>query len=108
MFDIIGRSKGMVSRNKLTSIFVVLLMIVSLLSAAFFISKNIHHDCCGNDCQVCEEIQLAEAILTKVIVFVAISHVFFTLISLCSVRLIDYSIAIIYKSPILLKVKLLN
>ena len=40
-----------------------LLMLMIVLFSAFFIAAETHHDCCGEDCQICACIQQCEKTL---------------------------------------------
>ncbi len=44
-----------------------LLMLVIVLFSAFYVAAEADHDCCGEDCPVCESIQLCEATLRRAV-----------------------------------------
>ncbi|MCR5770466.1 MAG: hypothetical protein K6G87_04435 [Butyrivibrio sp.] len=43
-----------------------MLMIIAMLFSAFYISYEAHHDCTGEDCPICAQIQMCENTLHKI------------------------------------------
>ena len=73
-----------------------------------FLSCNAHHDCSGENCPICEMMQMAENVLDKLSMAIAILAVALCLCVLAQESMAVFSDAITYYSPIKLKVKMLN
>ncbi|MGN0458774.1 MAG: hypothetical protein ACI4IL_07385 [Eubacterium sp.] len=48
----------MLKRNRIISVIVAVAMAIGLVSSALFIIENSEHNCLGEDCQVCAQINL--------------------------------------------------
>lgn len=44
--------------NKLTALLLTIAVTTVMLFSALFIAENNEHNCTGNDCQICEQVQL--------------------------------------------------
>jgi len=51
-------------KNKIAFCMAILILFV-IFNAEIFIIKNIHHNCSGKNCPICEEIQIAEAMIQQ-------------------------------------------
>lgn len=91
----------------LAVIFAVLITLVVIFSVSF-ISDNAHHDCLGENCPICEQMQIAENIINKIstVMLVVVVGLFLCLLAHFCHR--ENRVFTVTKSPILLKVKLLN
>lgn len=93
---------------KIFSMIITAIVVATMFFSVAFISLNAHHECDGENCPICELLQVAESVLSKLqtaVVSVAI------VVSLCIFTqqvMIDFSDVITYDSPIRLKVKMLD
>lgn len=44
--------------NKLTALLLTIAVTTVMIFSALFIAENNEHNCTGNDCQICEQVQL--------------------------------------------------
>ena len=52
-------------KNKIFSILLALTLFLIMLYSAFFIAAEVHHDCIGEDCQICYQISICQDTLKK-------------------------------------------
>lgn len=108
--SIFTESEGLNMKNtkRMFSLFAALILVVSMFLSVLFIASNIHHDCTGDNCPICEQMQVAGNVLTKlsfaiVTIMIALALCFFTQESMA-----ELSKVITYFTPVKLKVKMLN
>lgn len=94
--------------KKIFSVFVALVIVLTIFFSMIFISVNTNHDCTGDGCPVCEQIQVAENVLSKLTQAVVSVAIAISLCVLAQGSIIVFSNAIINNFPIKLKVKMLN
>ena len=68
--------------NKVLVAFIGVMMVLTVVSSAFFISAESHHDCIGEDCPICSLIEACETILhntdnSAIILYAALLPVLF-------------------------------
>ena len=51
------------SVRKVLSVIAVFLMVLMMTASVFYIAEETEHDCCGEECPVCECIHICESIL---------------------------------------------
>lgn len=56
----------MKNRTRLTAIILSTIIILSVLLCLAYVTENINHECSGNDCNVCHNIELCERALSQV------------------------------------------
>lgn len=68
--------------RKLLLTAIILLFVLMTIFARFFIASEIHHDCCGDNCPICETIAFVEETISKLslacIVFCVVSLFIYT------------------------------
>lgn len=102
------RGVGMKKSVRVLSAFFALMIMFLMIYSLCFISNHTHHECVGEECPICEQIEIAKALVTRLsVIFVFFSAVFSLYKFIQSVS-VDYSTVITYFSPIRLKVKMLN
>lgn len=94
--------------KKLTSIIVAIIIAMTVFFSVAFLSCNTHHNCSGENCPVCEMLQMAENVLNKFSIAIATIAVATCLCVLAQESMAVFSNAITYYSLIKLKVKMLN
>ncbi len=94
--------------KKLAGIIGAAIIVVTMLFSVAFLSCNAHHDCSGENCPICEMMQMAENILDKLSMAIATIAVALCLCSLAQESMAVFSDAIAHDSPVKLKVKMLN
>lgn len=94
--------------KQLFSMIVVAIIVMSMLFSVAFLSCNIHHDCSGEDCPICEMLQMAENVLNKLSLAVATIAIALCLCVLAQKSMAVYSLAITFDTPVKQKVKMLN
>lgn len=50
------------SKKKILSLFIVLFFFIALTLSLDFITVNAEHDCCGEGCEICATLQVADQI----------------------------------------------
>lgn len=90
----------------------ILMMIVivffGMLYSVFFLANNAHHDCTGENCPICEQLQVAENIVNKLsTAVISIGAAIFLCVSTQAVSS-KYRYIFVEDSPIRLKVKMLD
>ena len=70
------KKRGAFDKRRIAAFIMAFMMIVVMLSSAFFITFESHHDCCGEGCHVCDFIEQCVFILrhsaaAAVFVFIA-------------------------------------
>lgn len=84
------------------------LFVVAMFCSFAFLAKNVHHNCTGEDCPICQEIQMVESVIQKIgtaVILVAVSLFAFVQAQNCGARIVSF---LPQETPIKLKVKLLN
>lgn len=94
--------------TKVTAVIVIAILLCSMLYSIFFITNNARHDCTGESCPVCEQLQIAGSIVNKV--STAITTIVAAIFLCVSTQICGnmYQRSIVENSPIRLKVKMLN
>jgi len=94
--------------RKVISILAALLIVATMFFSALFISSNINHDCTGENCPICEQMQVADNVLTKLSLAIISTVIVLYLCVQAQDVVADISNVITYLSPVRLKVKMLN
>lgn len=85
-----------------------MMLIIVMLFSAFYISIETHHDCTGEDCPICAQVQMCENTLHKIgggIAFlIAVIISAFFMIDCASVFIVD----LLQATPISTKVRMNN
>lgn len=94
--------------TKVTAVIMIAILFCSMLYSIFFITNNTHHDCTGESCPICEQLQIAGSIVNKV--STAITTIVAAIFLCVSTQICGnmYQRSIVENSPIRLKVKMLN
>jgi len=93
---------------KTAGIAIAVLYMMFIIGSVTFIACEMHHECEGESCPICEELQTLEGML-----FRSTAMILPAVIAIMSYRLTKdifngYICTVIYDSPINLKVRLLN
>lgn len=94
--------------TKVMTLMMLVMFFFSMLYSVFFLVNNAHHDCTGENCPICEQLQIAENIVNKLsTAIVSIAAAIFLCVSAqtCSS---SYHYIIVEDSPVRLKVKMLH
>lgn len=94
--------------KKSISIIVAVIIVITMFFSVAFLSCNAQHSCSGENCPVCEMMQMAENVLNKISMAIATVAVALCLCVLAQASMVVISEAITYYSPVKLKVKMLN
>lgn len=82
------------------------LFLCILFVSEIYVLTNSHHVCCGKDCPICAELQLAEAVLNQVGSAIVFSVVLFALACITAGSVsISNQVYLIY-TPVHMKVRL--
>ncbi|MCR4955829.1 MAG: hypothetical protein K6A30_04005 [Lachnospiraceae bacterium] len=95
-------------KSKWLAILVAIIMLAGIIGSLCFIIEYAHHDCCGEDCAICMEIEQAAQLISslKIIPVLMVLPVI-----LCAIAQIKKSVEecfISYDTLISLKVELLD
>lgn len=98
----------MSKRMRLSAACGAVLLIFALIFSVFFVAAESDHDCSGEHCAVCHQLQICQTLLEQLSAShtayaVAAVLCFFALLFVLRTRK-----AIVVSSPVLLRVKLLN
>lgn len=94
--------------RKVISVFAAVLIVTTMFFSILFVSSNADHDCTGENCPICEQMQVAENILTKLSLAIISTVIAIYLCVQAQEVVAEFSDVITYLSPIRLKVKMLN
>lgn len=59
-------SEKMKNKSRLTAIILSLIIILSILFSVIYITGNINHECSGNNCNVCHNIEICEQVINQI------------------------------------------
>ncbi len=98
----------MTKHKRLAAVIFAVLVLVALMTSLFFMSSEADHDCIGEDCPVCAVIALCRTTLETLCGLLIAAALAFACCRFAALLLSVRRVPAYLKTPITLKVKLLN
>lgn len=94
--------------NKLLALFISILLVAMLFLSYSFIIHNAHHDCAGEDCQICLQLQMVKQFVSGLKILPVLSFIMAILSVFTLVYAMFDKFICVKNTLILLKVELLD
>ncbi len=59
-------SEKMKNKSRLTAIILSFFIALSIMLSVIYITENINHECSGNKCNICHNIEICEQVLSQI------------------------------------------
>ena len=100
--------KNMSKRTRLSAACGAVLLIFALIFSVLFVAVEANHDCSGEHCTICHQVQICQTLLEQLSTVRATLAGTTALCFFAVLLVLRTQMAIIASSPVLLRVKLLN
>jgi hypothetical protein len=108
MFDKKKGGEEMIQHKRLIATFVAVLILFSLFFSIYFVALKTNHECTGEDCPICHEIQSCLQTIRTLIVTIPATAVMVAVLFYLVQSTLLISAPIIFRTLVSLKVKLSN